>query len=579
MNKSKKRKLTTKRFSWKNISISQKYLTSFIIATILFLSAGTIVYFQLSVVERNIVNMEEESLRTHDIAQMATLIQLKDVQIADYIISGNEKFIDSFDKMDEEFEQLKEKIQPNIKSDKEKDMFSIILANSSRMNSLFKDEVIPAIKGNKHEMANTLRDNSNKLMTSTIDIADELIDIAYGEQAKATNNATNSIFNSVMFLAAANLTAILLGIIIMHFISRGISNNLGKVVHITSEVSGGNLAVPSMEHDGKDEIGKLSTGINTMKENMRNIIQNISNAASSVATSSHDLNNAAREVTEGSNQILTTMEQLAAGSETQADSAMDISENMSDFVKLVHASEQNGKEIVTSSNDVIEYTKEGTVLMHDAVDQMKRIDTIVSGVVGQVTGLEEKSGEVSKLVQVIHEIADQTNLLALNAAIEAARAGEHGKGFAVVADEVRKLAEQVSASVLEITGIVSDINIEIEQVVSSLTSGYEEVNEGTKRIEKTGENFSLIDGSISDMADKINEISENLRRITNNSLHMNDLIGEIASVSEESAASVEQTTATVENTSNLMNEISKNANELDQLAYQLNSEMTVFKLD
>src|SRR5690625_6504371 len=87
---------------------------------------------------------------------------------------------------------MKKKIQTNIKSDKEKDMFSIILANSSRMNSLFKDEVIPAIKGNKHEMANTLRDNSNKLMTSTIDIADELIDIAYGEQAKATNNATRS---------------------------------------------------------------------------------------------------------------------------------------------------------------------------------------------------------------------------------------------------------------------------------------------------------------------------------------------------------------------------------------------------
>src|SRR5690625_7287302 len=116
----------------------------------------------------NIVNMKEESLRTHDIAQMATLIQLKDVQIADYIISGNEKFIDSFDKMDEEFEQLKEKIQPNIKSDKEKDMFSIILANSSRMNSLFKDEVIPAIKGKKHEMANKISDNTKKKITSKI---------------------------------------------------------------------------------------------------------------------------------------------------------------------------------------------------------------------------------------------------------------------------------------------------------------------------------------------------------------------------------------------------------------------------
>src|SRR5690625_7583729 len=98
-----------------------------------------------------------------------------------------------------------------------------------------------------------------------------------------------------------------------------------------------------MEHDGKDEIGKLSTGINTMKENMRNVIQNISNAASSVATSSHDLNNAAREVTDGRNQILTRMERLAAGSETQSDSAMDICENISDFVKIVHASEINAK--------------------------------------------------------------------------------------------------------------------------------------------------------------------------------------------------------------------------------------------
>src|SRR5699024_5501689 len=159
---------------------------------------------------------------------------------------------------------------------------------------------------------------------------------------------------------------------------------------ITSEVSSGNLAVPSMEYDGNDEIGRLSKGINTMKANMKNIIQKISNAAQSVSSSSYGLNRAAQEVTEGSTQISVTMEELATGSESQANSAADLSEYMSSFVKLVQTSEQNGQEIVTSSDEVMKYTKDGTVLMYEAVNQMKQIDGIVSDAVHQVTGLEEK---------------------------------------------------------------------------------------------------------------------------------------------------------------------------------------------
>ena len=117
---------------------------------------------------------------------------------------------------------------------------------------------------------------------------------------------------------------------------------------------------------------------------------------------------------------------------------------------------------------------------------MKRIDLIVSEAVNQVQGLDKQSDEISHLVLVIKNIANQTNLLSLNAAIEAARAGEHGKGFAVVADEVRKLAEQVSISVSEITTIVANIQTETNDVVSSLTKGYDEVKEGTMQIEKTG---------------------------------------------------------------------------------------------
>src|SRR5699024_1218312 len=160
------------------------------------------------------------------------------------------------------------------------------------------------------------------------------------------------------------------------------------------------------------------------------------------------------------------MEQLAAGSETQANRSSEISKMMSDFVEQIEEMNESGEVLESSSKQVIELTEKGQELMTISNQQMQTIDEIVQDAVDKVEGLDRHSQEISELVSVIQDIAEQTNLLALNAAIEAARAGEHGQGFAVVADEVRKLAEESSNSVVHITEIVNRIQDESSNVAN-----------------------------------------------------------------------------------------------------------------
>ncbi|WP_461180407.1 methyl-accepting chemotaxis protein [Virgibacillus kimchii] len=272
------------------------------------------------------------------------------------------------------------------------------------------------------------------------------------------------------------------------------------------------------------------------------------------------------------------MQELASGSETQANSSTELSSAMSDFAANVQEASDNGEQIKENTGKVLEMTEEGSQLMDNSNAQMEKIDQIVQDAVQKVEGLDTQSQEISTLVSVIKDIADQTNLLALNAAIEAARAGEHGKGFAVVADEVRKLAEQVAESVTDITGIVTNIQSESSVVTGSLQEGYKEVESGIVQIKATGEKFDGISTAISEVVDSIQTVTGNLSEVAATSQQMNSSIQEIASISEESAAGVEQTSAASQQTSSSMEEVAASADDLAKLAEDLNGLVRKFKL-
>ena len=298
----------------------------------------------------------------------------------------------------------------------------------------------------------------------------------------------------------------------------------------------------------------------------------------SVSNQSEDLTQSANEVQQGSKQIATTMYELSEGSESQANRAAEMVRMMDDFTGKIEQAHLEGMEVSQSSTEILSLTKEGTTLMRSSVQQMQMIDGIVKNAVEQVKGLDSQSQEISQLVQVIKDISNQTNLLALNAAIEAARAGEHGKGFAVVADEVRKLAEEVTQSVGDITNIVTAIQTDSKTVVHSLEDGYTQVDEGTKQITLTGQTFETINHSVGNMGMKVQHITDELNYISTNSKRNQSGYRRYRSRSEESAAGIEQVSASAQQSSSSMDEITNHARELASSAELLTEQVKKFQL-
>ncbi|MGR9047153.1 methyl-accepting chemotaxis protein [Halobacillus faecis] len=373
------------------------------------------------------------------------------------------------------------------------------------------------------------------------------------------------------------LVILILSVIVSVMIARRIRQPITDLQKNMKRVEEGDLTVDLIQHRD-DEIGQLSASTHEMKESIKRIIEQLQEATAAVSEQSRGLKQSADEVREGSEQIASTMEELSAGSESQAHSSSRLSEMMDSFANEIKLARHNGENVADSSQQVLSMTNDGSEMMLHSLNQMQNIDQIVKDAVEKVLGLDQQSQEISKLVQVIQDIAEQTNLLSLNAAIEAARAGEHGKGFAVVADEVRKLAEQVTNSVEDITGIVTGIQNESTNVVTTLQHGYEKVEQGTKQMKITGETFDRIEESVTDMVAKNREISDKLKKISDDSYEMSASIEEVASVSQESAAGVEQVTAAAQQSNSSVEEVSHSADELSSLSKQLNEQIRQFKV-
>ncbi|MDQ0270697.1 methyl-accepting chemotaxis protein [Cytobacillus purgationiresistens] len=568
----------TKTKLWKRLKIGQKYGVALFFTIGLFTLSTLISFIMMAYANTKINFAEEATDKAIEIAETSATFHHKGSTIGNYIIDSNPKHLALFKEIEAEFEKQKKEVVPVLTTDEMKELYNQIDNDDKEVNRLFYEEIEPQVKLQNVREYRLSKLKADNLITDTVSHLNQLLEIVKSEQIQASQQASKILTLTLIVLVVSIIISAVLGILCILIISKLISKRLREIVHVSNEVAAGNLSVSQIKVTDNDEISELGHATNTMKEKLQGMIKEINDVSTNVSERSGELSISANEVRSASQQISSTMQELNGGAEEQASSSTALARMMEDYLHKVEIAKSNGETVQSGSNEVLNLTKTGDALMKGSQNQMNVINEIMKDSVQRVKGLDTETKQVSRLVGVIQEIANQTNLLALNAAIEAARAGEQGRGFAVVADEVRKLAEQVSLSVNDITNIVKGIQQESENVVNSLQNGYNQVQKGTEQIHLTVDTFQEISQSVNLMSINVNEITSSLEQVSTGSITMNSAIESIAAVSEQSAAGIEQTSASVTQTNISMENISESVQSLSELAEKLNQMIMQFKV-
>lgn len=387
------------------------------------------------------------------------------------------------------------------------------------------------------------------------------------------NDIRLSGFFTLIIGIVCGITAVVIGL----YIARGIIKPIDGIMKLMKKAEDGDLTV-ILDHRKLDEIGNLSSSFNIMIKKIKGLIGEVSQVSNKVLKNVEDVAEISRESAEATKQISMAIGEIATGSTEQAKSSSEAIDQIRILAQKIDSVMESTEKVKDISAETKEIGNSSILVVKELNERARQSAVMVQEINEDIYDLNKSSKEIEKIIEAIKSISDQTNLLSLNASIEAARVGEAGKGFAVVANEIKKLSEQSKEATMMISNIINNIQSKTKNTVNLVKQANAIFNEQEKSVKNTDNAFRNIVESTENISLQIENVTFVMKDIYSFKEKTIEAVENISVLSEESSAATEEVLASVEEENLSAQELASLSNELYEAIQKLNKSINMFKI-